>query len=601
MNNTRKKILFIVGGFIGLTLAVLLYLNVVSNQNKKGIPEISDTSNLSLVVQEQISDALKKARRKPTAQNVGELGMAYHSSTHYNQAVQCYQLAIEKNKSDWKWYYYLGSISMELGDAGKAVENFNRVTAINPDISLARYYLGEAYSNLRQNDLAEKAFSEVAVKNNIPGGKAATRIDNFPLGVYAMFQLSKVYFETGRLDLAEETLKTLIKTNDLYGPAYRLLGNVYSTKGDVASGEKYTVIASDLLPFSPPVDTLADRLTMLSRSELFLLKKIDEAKNSAYTDWAHLLVEQGLKFFPDNPDLVSKAIDIYLWKNLNQKAAALTDKHIKTNIGNYDELVAMGMKFFNKGIYNEAIKYLTNAWALKSEDYEIYVSLAFSYWKTGDKQKAEELLTRAAETNPDKAEVLAGVTYTFIRIENYEKAGYYLNRIKQLAPDNPRIQKISGKIAESNGDTMAAISLYESSFKGNPKDIETINSLADLLIDKALWQRFYNFYKEAIRQNPNNPEFLEKWGTFYLACPDKSFRNIDESVEYSKRAFINIYSPPHIVLSAGKNLAVAYLIKRDKENALNAVNKTISYAQRNNAPQNIKQELEKLRNEIQGL
>jgi tetratricopeptide (TPR) repeat protein len=188
-----------------------------------------------------------------------------------------------------------------------------------------------------------------------------------------------------------------------------------------------------------------------------------------------------------------------------------------------------------------------------------------------------------------------------LRIEKPEKASYYNNRLKQIAPDNPRVQKISGKIAEKNGDLMTAISYYESSFKGNPKDIETIKNLADLLIKKELWPEFYQFYKEVIRNNPNNPEFLEKWGTFYMACPDKSFRNPDEATQYLNRAFNHISSPPHIVLSAGKNLSVAYLIQRDKENAQKAVNKTINYAQRNNAPQNVKQELETLRKEIEGL
>jgi len=601
MNNTRKKILFFVGGFIVLALIIFLYLNIFNNTSSNGIPEISDSTNLSLAVKEQISDAYKKARRKPSALNLGELGMAYHSSANYNQAVQCYQLAIDKNKSDWKWYYYLGSISMELGDADKAIENFNSVTAINPDISLAWYYLGEANRNLRKNDLAEKAFSGITGKINVREGKATTRIDNFPLGIYAMFQLSKIYFETERLDLAEETLKKLIGIDELYGPAYRLLGNVYNTKGDISSGEKFAVIANDLLIFSPPVDTLADNIALLSRSELYLLKKIDEATKSAYSDWALQLAEQGFKYIPENQDLVSKAIQIYLWKNLNRQATDLIDRNINSNINNYVELVSMGMTFFKTGMYNEAKKYLTKAWELKPEDYEIFISLSFCYWKTGEEQKAEQILTEAAETNLDSVENLVAITYTFLRIEKQEKANYYINRLKQIAPKNPRVQKISGKIAASKGDLTAAITLYESSFKGNPKDVETINNLADLLIEKELWPRFYYFYKEVIRNNPNNPEFLEKWGTFYMACPDKSLRNLDEAIEYLNRAFIHISSPPKIVLSAGKNLSVAYLIKRDKENALKAVNKTINYAQRNNAPQNVKQELEKLKTEILGL
>jgi tetratricopeptide (TPR) repeat protein len=601
MNKKRKRVLFLSGGIFGLTIIIFLFIYVINNQYLNEIPEIPDSSNLSKAIEDQISEATKKARRKPSSENLGELGMVYHSIANYNQAVQCYQLAIEKNESDWKWYYYLGSMNMELGEADKAVENFNRVTEINPDISLAWYYLGEAYRNLRQNDLAEKAFGKIKNEKNISVGKTATRIDNFPLGIYAMFQLSKIYFETERLDLAEETLKALIGTNELYGPAYRLLGNVYSTKGNISSGEKFTVTANDLLPFSPPVDTLADKLTLLSRSELYLLKKIDEASNSAYSDWALTLVEQGFKYIPENEHLVSKAIGIYIWKNMNQKALELSEKNMNIYLNNYNELVSMGMMFFERGMYNEAKKYLSKAWEIKSEDFELYISMAFCFWKTGDKQKAEELLTQSAETNLDNAENLAAVTYTFLRIENHEKAKYYINRLKQLAPNNPRVQKIAGKVAELNGDFMTAITMYESSFNGNPKDVETINNLANLLIEKELWLRFYHFYKEVIRNNPNNPEFLEKWGTFYMACPDKSLRNPDEAVEYLKRAFIHISSPPHIVLSAGKNLSVAYLIRRDKENALNAVNKTINYAQRNNAPQKVKQELVQLQREIQNL
>ncbi len=406
MNNTKKKVLFTATGLIGLIFVIFLSLNIFNNKSSNILPEISDSAHLSLAVSEQISDAFKKARRKPTAQNLGELGMVYHSSANYNQAVQCYELAIEKNKSDWKWYYYLGSIYMELGNADKALENFNRVAAINPDIGLAWYYLGEANRNLRKNELAEKAFSRIVDKTNVREGKTTTRIDNFPLGIYAMFQLSKIYFETGRLDLAEETLKTLLGINELYGPAYRLLGNVYSTKGDNAAGEKFTAIANDLLIFSPPVDTLADKIALLSRSELYLLKKIDEASRSAYSDWALQLTEHAFKYIPENPDLVSKAIQIYLWKNMKRQAVELIDRNISSILNNYAELVSMGMIFFKSEMYHEAKKYLAKAWELKPEDYEIFISLSYCYWKTGEGQKAEQILTVAAETNPDMLKIL---------------------------------------------------------------------------------------------------------------------------------------------------------------------------------------------------
>jgi tetratricopeptide (TPR) repeat protein len=111
MNKAQKKILFTAGGFIILVSAIILYVTI-HNTNQSDIPEIGDSDNLSQAVKEQISDALKKARRKPSASNLGNLGMVYNSCANYTQAAECYQLAIEKDNSNWKWNYYLGYLNM---------------------------------------------------------------------------------------------------------------------------------------------------------------------------------------------------------------------------------------------------------------------------------------------------------------------------------------------------------------------------------------------------------------------------------------------------------------------------------------------------------
>jgi len=71
------------------------FYNVINNQYRNEIPKIPDSTNLSKAVEAQISEAYKIARRKPSSENLGELGMVYHSSANYNQAAQCYQLAIK--------------------------------------------------------------------------------------------------------------------------------------------------------------------------------------------------------------------------------------------------------------------------------------------------------------------------------------------------------------------------------------------------------------------------------------------------------------------------------------------------------------------------
>ena len=66
-----------------------------------------------------------------------------------------------------------------------------------------------------------------------------------------MFQLSRIYFDKGEMDLTESTLKKIIQDNRSFGPAYRLLGNLYSLSGDTALSKKYTTRANDLVAFAP--------------------------------------------------------------------------------------------------------------------------------------------------------------------------------------------------------------------------------------------------------------------------------------------------------------------------------------------------------------
>ena len=75
MDKNRKAVLYIAGGAIGLIIIALLLKFIIISQYRSQIPEISDFNSLSQPVQEQISDALKKAHCKPSADNLGMLGM----------------------------------------------------------------------------------------------------------------------------------------------------------------------------------------------------------------------------------------------------------------------------------------------------------------------------------------------------------------------------------------------------------------------------------------------------------------------------------------------------------------------------------------------
>jgi tetratricopeptide (TPR) repeat protein len=593
MGKYKKNILY---GAIGLLLMLFIIRFFYNTRYRSGIPEISNFNTISQPVKEQIAGALEKARRNPSADNLGMLGMIYHSSSNYLEAEKCYNLAIQRKKSDWIWNYYLGHLNMEMGESEKVIENFNRVIEINPDIGLAWYYLGEEYNNLGKNDLAEEAFSKIsAFRNGTHVSKTATRIDYFPLSTYAKFQLSRIYFETGKYDAAEKTLKGIIEDTPSFGPAYRLIGNVFSINGDSLMSKRYGARANDLLAFSPPVDTLVDKLVLLSRSELYVLKKIDEAKNSVYSDWALRLVNNAMQYLPDNKYLISKAIEINLWMNIDTQVISLIDKHISVYQDNHTELKKIGMMFFLNGLYPQSVKYFTRVLELEPDDPEVHENLAISYWYLGDKSRSREIFNALEEKHRKDPDVLADIANIyFFNFKESDRANGYLTKLKQISPDHPKVLKLSAGIAEKNGYSREAIALYESSFKADPEDLSTIQYLGNLLRKEELWKKSIEHYRKALEYHPNEPDFLEWLGSILLVCPDSSLRNIEEGKYYAERAFHHISSRPNIQVSAGRSLAYAYAMLEEKKNAMSVINQTINIARRENISRTYQTELENL-------
>jgi len=591
----KRKSVFYISGVLALIVIILLLKYISISQTSREIPEITETVTLSTAVKEQISEAFKKAWWNPSAENIGMLGMVYHSSANYAEAAKCYQLATDRSKTDWIWNYYNGYLQLEMGNPDSAVVNFQRVTEIKPEIHLAWYYLGNAAKNLKNYDLAEKAFSKVAtVKSRTAAANSTTRGEHFSLGAYSTFELARMNLDMGQTETAEQTLTALINSNPLFGPAYKLLGTIYNLKDDTDLGNKFTIRSNDFIPFSPPVDTLTDKIVLLSRSELYLLKKIDEAEKSFHSDWALKLVNQGLQYMPDNNYLISKAIKIYLWKNLNEQAIALIDKHLNLFWENYAEIKNTGMFFYQKGIYQQAAKYWTRALELKPGETMIQENLAKCLWATGDKQKSREILSELIEKNPDNPEVIAEVTVVLIQFGDKEEAAENLDRLKKLAPSNPKVQKISGDIAQANGEIQKAITFYESSFKGDTSDVETIKNLGELYQKQKMWDKYINLYTKANEYNPNNPDFMARLGETLISCPEPSLRNIEEGKEYTERAFTYYNCPPEIIIAAGSHLAYAYSLLGDKQKAITTISQTINIGRRQNIPASQQAKLESM-------
>lgn len=594
MKKTKKLVILIAIAVISVAAVFFAVKFINNNRYKKRIPELPDLTTLSAAVQEQLSDARNKALRDPGSENLGMLGLVFHSSTLYEKAIDCYKLAAEKDKTKWKWNYYLGFISKEMGDSKAAIANFTVVVQENPKVYLAWYYSGKAYQNLGSEDKAIEAFNKIA---NLPENATALktiRVNYAPVQALAKFELARIDLNSNRNDDAEKLLLGIIRTNRSIGPVYRLLGNVYSAKGDSALSRKYLTRAQDLANVISVADTLADKLALISRSELYLPRQIDDATRSANPAFALALLNNALKYMPEDKYLISKAIRFFLRMDMGKQSLPYLDRHFIFFRDDSNELSQVADLLYRDGLYSQSQRYYSKAAGLKPQDNEVQASYALSCWKGNQKDSALSIMKKLYEKNKLNHKVLANETAFMIITGDIDKAESFLGILRQVAPNDAKVPKLAAMIAESKGNKLKAISLYEESFMKDPADLETISKLGILLINGKMWQKAVKFYREALDHHPNEPPLLEQTGTLLVSCPDPKQRNTDEGMELAERAFFHIASSSNTMISAARTLAQGYAIKGDFRNAKYYIGIAINIAQDLNVPKDYLEALKQL-------
>ena len=591
MNKTKKIAISVSSVIIVLLIIFLAIRYFTNNSYRTQIPGLPESTVLSTSVKEQLELAHEKAMSRPTSENVGLLGMAFHSSANYDQAKQCYTLAIKLDKSSWRWYYYLGFLEQEMGDSKSAIENFNTVIKENPQIKQAWFYLGKAYQSLAEADKAEAAYNKIANLNDDSSDLRSVRINDYSLSTSAKFELARIYLNTKQLDKAEKILIDVIKKNHTVGSIYRLLSNVYSAKGDSVLSNKYIIRAKDLAETAFMKDTLIDRLALISRSEQYLPKQIDDALKGFNLEVAVQLFRHAFQYLPDDKYLISKAIKFFLPVKIGEEVLP----YLKNNFNNFKddskEMNSVAELLFQNGFYSQAISYYTQVEKLNPGANPQLVNFAMCYWQQNKKDSAFALMDKQYEKYKNNPNVLSSEVDFMLKIGEKEKAKAYLAKLRQIAPSNPKAIKLSGLIAEMEGNKNGAIELYHAAFKADPTDLEAIQRLGNILFQTEQWSEAISFARSSLKHNPNAYVLLERLGTILVSCPDQKQRNVAEGMDLSLRAFYNISSTPHTLIYSSKSLAQAYAMSGDFANATFYIQTSLSMAKSENMPESYMNEL----------
>ena len=580
-NKKRKIILFITGLGIAALFLIFAVIFILDSPLRNKLPKHPAYSTLSKPIREQIRLAELKSKLRPTANNIGNLGMVYHSDVLYDNALKCYQLAIESDRRQWIWSYYLGYLNQEMGDVKASIENFRHVTERNPGNYMALFYTGQAYQNLGMITAAENLYKKIAsAEYSDPGRNGINREIYFPLPTYAMYNLARLYMDSNRSDSAEMVLKEIIQRQWTFGPAYRLLGNLYNKKGDLAQSKKYIDRANDLAEYNPPPDTLMDKIALLSRSDQYLLKQIEDAKMGYNFHWELELCTHALKYLPDNKYLLSNTILLYFILGRNNDVLPLLDRHFKSYKDDFEEMMKMVKLLYGKGYESQAMIYFDQAKKLQPQASE----LALFLLSTGQKREAAALINEQLNKEPKNERTLTDAVHIYLDLGDKEKAQTLLSRLNQLYPSSAEAKKAEGLLLEMEGKVPEAIKIYEGITESGEKDLSIIKYLASIYLKDKKWEKAITVLKKGLGDFPNEPALLEPLGRLLISCPDTTLRDVNAGKEFSERAYIHYKCPPDTRINAARNLATAYAMLGDKKAASGYINLTLDMLSKGKVP-----------------
>src|SRR3989338_4019577 len=97
-------------------------------------------------------DVVKKSPYRARGHN--NLGNAYNNKGQYDRAIENFNKALALDPNYTHAYYNLGAAYGNKGQHDMVIESFNKAIALNPNDALAYYNLGTAYNNKGQHDRA---------------------------------------------------------------------------------------------------------------------------------------------------------------------------------------------------------------------------------------------------------------------------------------------------------------------------------------------------------------------------------------------------------------------------------------------------------------
>lgn len=391
----------------------------------------------------------KAIATQPSAGVYDALGAYFGQRQQLSCAISAFEAAVHQDPNSWEARFNLSVALLQKHEPARAVRELRVATRIKPDDPLGHIALGQALSELGQNEAAIEEF------------KFALKSD--PKSVPALGGLAKALIAQKRYSAAIAYLRD--------GPPDPALQDdlavAYSSNGDVAEALK---LLAQLVQQNPSSADRHARLGLAYTQDSQFRQAVDEFRKA-------------LRLDSRNDATRLSYVKALIILGEFQTALPEIQNYFRRKPHDFDALYLMGAVDRGLGDYAAAEPLLEHAVVLNPNHYDSRYNLGFVLAKLGKPQEALVHLEKAAQLNPASGEVRFQLAAVLRSLGQEQRAREELEGFQEKKQQSVKEDVAGTKVNQANeyfqaGEYQRAADLYREALGQNPGNARTYYDMA---------------------------------------------------------------------------------------------------------------------------
>jgi len=386
---------------------------------------------------------------QPSAGVYDALGAYFGQRQQLSCAIAAFEAAVHQDPSSWEARFNLSLALLQRHEPAKAARELKVATRIKPDDPLGHIALGQALSQLGQNEAAIEEF------------KFALKSD--PKSIPALNGLAKALIAQKRYSAAIAYLKDGPSDPSLQDD----LAVAYSSNGDIGEAVK---LLAQLVQQDP---SSADR-----RARLGLAYTQDSQYRQAVAEF-----HEALRLDPSNDVTRLSYVKALIILAEFQTALPEIQSYFRRKPHDFDALYLTGVVNRGLGDYAAAEPLLEHAVLVNPDHYDCRYNLGFVLAKLGKPQEALVHLEKAVQLNPASSEARFQLAAVLRSLGQEQRATEELEGLQAKKQQSVKEDVAGTKVNQANeyfqrGEYQRAADLYREALGQNSENARTYYDLA---------------------------------------------------------------------------------------------------------------------------